>query len=42
MIPPDAKPVILRELALLNITEDFVYPDMDNVANEINEKINLK
>lgn len=42
LIPPDAKPVILRELALLNITEDFVYPDMDNVANEINEKINLK
>lgn len=41
LIPPEAKQGILKELAHLNITEDFVYPDMDNVANEINEKINV-
>lgn len=40
LIPPEAKPKLLKELARLNITEDFVYPDMDNVANEISENIN--
>lgn len=40
LIPPDCKRSILNELAKLNITEDFVYPDMDNVANEISEQIN--
>lgn len=40
LIHPDYKNKILDELKMLNITEDFVYPDMDNVANEINEQIN--
>ena len=40
LIPPDKKQSILDELKKLYITEDFVYPDMDNVANEINEQIN--
>ena len=42
LIPPDAKQGILEELRRLNITEDFIYPDMDTVANEINENINKK
>lgn len=40
LIPPEAKPKILEDLARFNITEDFIYPDMDTVANEINTKIN--
>ena len=40
LIPPEKKKDIIKELAKFNITEDFVYPDMDNVANEINERIN--
>lgn len=42
LIPPDCKTSILAELRKFNITEDFVYPDMDNVANEISEQINKK
>ncbi len=42
LIPPDCKQSILAELRKFNITEDFVYPDMDNVANEISEQINKK
>lgn len=42
LIPPDSKSVILDELKRINISEDFVYPDMDNVANEINEQFNKK
>ena len=38
LIPPLQKQPILDELAKLNITEDFVYPDMDNVAHEISEQ----
>lgn len=38
LIPPLQKKTILDELAKLNITEDFVYPDMDNVAHEISEQ----
>lgn len=41
LIPPDRKKSILEELRKLNITEDFVYPDMDNVANEISEQLNI-
>lgn len=41
LIPPDKKQNIIEELRKLNITEDFVYPDMDNVANEIREQINV-
>lgn len=40
LIPPDCKENILNDLKKINITEDFVYPDMDNVANEINERMN--
>ena len=40
LIPPKEKPNITKELARFNITEDFIYPDMDNVANEIKEQIN--
>lgn len=42
LIPPSAKNGIVRELSKFNITEDFIYPDMDTVANEINERINVK
>lgn len=42
LIPPDSKSIILDELKRINISEDFVYPDMDNVANEINEQFNKK
>lgn len=38
LIPPEKKPDILKELKKFNITEDFVYPDMDSVANEIKER----
>ena len=41
LIPPDKKEGIVNELKKFNITEDFIYPDMDNVANEINENINI-
>lgn len=40
LIPPTAKKKIVDELRKFNITEDFIYPDMDTVANEINEQIN--
>lgn len=40
LIPPKAKASLVKELARFNITEDFLYPDMDSVANEINENIN--
>lgn len=40
LIPPKCKQDILKELARLNITEDFVYPDMDNVAHEIDLNLN--
>ena len=36
LIPPSCKQKIIDELAKFNITEDFIYPDMDNVSNEIN------
>ena len=40
LIPPEAKQNIINELKIFNITEDFIYPDMDNVAHEIMENIN--
>lgn len=40
LIPPDAKRNIISELKYFNITEDFIYPDMDNVAHEIMENVN--
>lgn len=36
LVSPKAKPELLKELEKFNFTEDFIYPDMDNVANEIN------
>ena len=42
LIPPEAKEKIKKELASFNIREDFIYPDMDSVANEINETIDRK
>ncbi len=38
IINPKNKKTILNELKKFNITEDFIYPDMDNVANEINSR----
>lgn len=40
LIPPESKQRIIDELKVFNITEDFIYPDMDNVAHEIMENIN--
>ena len=40
LIPPSCKEKIVQELAKYNITEDFIYPDMDNISNEINENYN--
>lgn len=42
LIPPGAKDTIKDELARFNIREDFIYPDMDSVANVINETIDKK
>lgn len=39
LIPPYAKPKILEELKHNKITEDFIYPDMDTVSNELNNSI---
>lgn len=39
LIPPYAKENILKELAQNKITEDFIYPDMDTVSNELNNTI---
>lgn len=39
LIPPYAKKDILEQLALNNIREDFIYPDMDTVSNELNNTI---
>lgn len=39
LIPPYAKEKILKELAQNKITEDFIYPDMDTVSNELNNTI---
>ena len=38
LIHPDSKKILLKELDEFNITEDFIYPDMDDVAHELNEK----
>lgn len=40
LIPPKSKQNIIDELKVFNITEDFIYPDMDNVAHEIMENVN--
>lgn len=38
LIHSDSKKILLKELDEFNITEDFIYPDMDDVAHELNEK----
>lgn len=40
LIPPKAKKKIEESLKKFNITDGFIYPDMDTVANEINKNIN--
>ena len=40
LIPPKAKKGIVEDLRRFNIREDYIYPDMDSVANEINIEIN--
>lgn len=36
LIPPDAKPKIKRELQMMGITEEFVYPEIDSVSYALN------
>ena len=38
LIPPKAKKTILKQLERLNITEDFVYPEVDSIAYAINNR----
>ena len=38
LIPPTAKSHIKEQLAKLNITDAFVYPEMDSVSNELYER----
>ena len=38
LIPPTAKEHIKMQLAKLNITDAFVYPEMDSVSNELCEQ----
>lgn len=38
LIPPTAKDHIKSQLAKLNITDAFVYPEMDSVSNELYEE----
>lgn len=40
LIPPDKKEKIQNELTHFNITNSFIYPDMETVANKICEYIN--
>lgn len=39
LIPPTAKKKILRQLANIGITEDFIYPELDSVSHALNERI---
>lgn len=39
LVPPTAKRHILNQLEKLGITEAFIYPEMDSVANELNWSI---
>lgn len=38
LIPPSAKEPILKQLERFNITEDFVYPEVDSIAYAINNR----
>ncbi len=39
LIPPYCKRKILKQLEKLNITESFIYPDIDSITYEINTRI---
>ena len=39
LIPPYCKRKILKQLEKLNITESFIYPDIDTITYEINARI---
>lgn len=39
LIPPSAKSKIKRELALLGLTEEFIYPELDSVSYALNNAI---
>ena len=41
IIPKDKKPDILKELALLGITESYIYPGMEQYAKELKKRYNL-
>lgn len=38
IIPKDKKPDILKELALLGITESYIYPGMEQYVKELKKK----
>lgn len=39
LIPPTAKEHIKEQLSRLGITDAFVYPEMDSVSNELQERM---
>lgn len=41
IIPKECKVDILRELALLGITDSYIYPGMEQYAKELKEKYKL-
>ena len=41
IIPKDKKPDILKELALLGITESYIYPGMEQYAKELKKRYGL-
>ena len=41
IIPKDKKPDILKELALLGITESYIYPGMEQYSKELKKRYNL-
>ena len=41
IIPKDKKPDILKELALLGITDSYIYPGMEQYAKELKKRYNL-
>lgn len=42
VIPCNAKPQILKSLAQIEITKDFIYPDIEHSAEYLKEKFNKK
>ena len=37
LVPPDKKMKIKDELAIMGITEEFIYPELDSVSNALNQ-----